>query len=68
MHTGHVASDRTGLLIIRAWLEPGSEQPLRAHVRVTSDVANGFERTETFSSSGDVANAVSTWLAEVVHI
>jgi hypothetical protein len=63
-----VPSDRTGLLIIRAWLEPGSEQPLRAHVRVTADVAGGFERTETFSSPGDVANAVSTWLAEVVSI
>lgn len=65
MHTDWVRQDRTGLLIIRAWLEPGSDRPLRAHLRVTSDVANGFERTATFTSPGDVARVVTTWLGEV---
>jgi hypothetical protein len=60
-----VPQDRTGLLIIRAWIEPGSVEPLRAHLRVTSDVANGFERTETFSNPGDVEHVVTRWLAQV---
>jgi hypothetical protein len=63
-----VDRDRTGLLIIRAWVEPGSDQTLRAHMRVTSDVANGFERMETFSDAGAVEKAVTSWLAEVVTI
>jgi hypothetical protein len=34
---------RTGLLIIRAWIEKGSRKPLRAHIRATTDVSKGFE-------------------------
>jgi len=63
-----MALDRTGLLIIRAWVEPGSTQMLRAHVRVASDVAKGFERTETFSDAGAVADAVEKWLSEVATL
>jgi hypothetical protein len=37
-------------------------------MRVTSDVANGFERMETFSDAGAVEKAVTSWLAEVVTI
>ncbi len=35
-------SDRTALLIIRAWLERGSLEPLRARVRLTTDVSAGL--------------------------
>jgi len=63
-----MARDRTGLLIIRAWAEPGSGQTLRAHVRLTSDVGKGFERTETFSDAGKVADAVAGWLAQVARV
>ncbi len=34
--------DHTGLLIIRAWVEQGSPKPLRAQIRLTTDVAAGF--------------------------
>ena len=61
-----MADDHTGLLIIRAWLEPGSTQPLHAHLRITSNVANGFERTETLSDVGAVSAEVTAWLREVV--
>jgi hypothetical protein len=62
-----MASDTTGVLIIRAWIEQGSSAPLRARVRMTTDVASGVERTQTFSQAEDVAAAVRAWLSELEH-
>jgi hypothetical protein len=52
----------TGLLIIRAWTEPGSTDPLRAQVRHTTDVEAGFDRVVTFCRPDDVTALVSAWL------
>jgi hypothetical protein len=54
-----------GLLIIRAWTEPGSSDPLRAHVRLTTDVGTGFQRAVTLCQADDVTSLVSAWLTEV---
>ena len=59
-------SDRTGLLIIRAWIEAESSEPLRAQIRLSTDVSAGFQRTLTFSRAEDVSAAVREWLAEVL--
>ncbi len=56
-------SHRTGLLIIRAWVEAGSTEPLRAQIRVTSDVSTGIERSLTLDQPGDVGDLVDAWLA-----
>lgn len=61
-------SDRTGLLIIRAWIEPGSTEPLRAFIRVTTDVSEGVERTLTLSRADDVHAAVQDWLDEIFKV
>ena len=45
---------RIGLLIIRAWVEPGSSSPLRAQIRLTTDVTDGFE-SSLIVSQEDVA-------------
>jgi hypothetical protein len=58
--------DGTALLIIRAWLEPLSEEPLRAQLRMTADVSMGIERTVTLARADDVCAAVRQWLAAVV--
>ena len=58
-------SDRTGLLIIRAWIEEGSSEPLRAQLQLSTDVSAGFERTLTFASAEAVCAAVHEWLAEI---
>ena len=63
--TSHDASDRTGLLIIRAWTEPGSTEPLRAQVRVTNDVSSPFERAVTLTRPEAVGAMVQDWLAEM---
>lgn len=58
-------TDRTGLFIIRAWIEPGSVQPLRAQIRLTTDVFAGFERTLTLSTADEVCATVQEWLGDI---
>ena len=55
---------RTGLLIIRAWTEVGSDEPLRAQVRVTHDIANGMESTRTLVQADTVVDLVEAWLQD----
>jgi hypothetical protein len=55
-----------GVLVMRAWIEEGSERPLRVEVRVTADSGRGFERKVTFSEPGQVEQIVRAWLADVV--
>jgi hypothetical protein len=59
--------ERTGLLIIRAWTEDDSSQPLRAHVRLSTNIAAGVERTVTLTCPDDVGATVAQWLAEVMR-
>lgn len=59
-------SDRTALLIIRAWLERESLEPLRARVRLTTDVSAGFEQELTLADVQAVSLAVEAWLHDVL--
>jgi len=59
-------ASRTGLLIIRAWIEEGSSEPLRAHIRLTTDVSSGFEDSMTLSQVPAVCEAVEAWLDDMV--
>ena len=59
-------SDRTALLIIRAWIEEGSPEPLRAQVRLTADVARGFEASSTLAEAEAICATVQAWLADLV--
>ncbi len=63
-----MAKDRTGLMIIRAWVEEGSPKPLRAHIRLTSDITTGVERAWTLADAEDVCAAVDAWLRDVLTI
>jgi hypothetical protein len=60
-----VAAEPTGLLIIRAWLEPGSSEPLRARLRLSTDVSSGFDRSVTVTNAKAVAGIVEAWLAKI---
>jgi hypothetical protein len=57
---------RTGLMIIRAWVEEGSRKPLRAQVRLTGDVSTGFERTVNLTDIQAVCAEVEAWLRDVL--
>jgi hypothetical protein len=61
-----VTKNRTGLLIIRAWVELGSSSPLRAHIRLTTDVSRGLERSLTVAQEETVVEAVRAWLSEML--
>jgi len=60
-----MAPTRTGLLIIRAWIEPASSSPLRARIRLTTDVATGLEGELTFADVQSICTAVESWLQDV---
>jgi hypothetical protein len=55
----------TAVLIVRVWTEEGSPQPLRAHVRSTSDVADGFEPGTTTSDLTALRAWVDAWLEAI---
>jgi hypothetical protein len=57
---------RTGLLIIRAWVEEGSQEPLRAHVRVSDDISSGIEREVALVHLDTVMELVDAWLHGIV--
>lgn len=54
------------MLIIRAWIEIGSAKPLRAHVRLTRDVATGITTELTLADANSVSAAVEAWLQDVL--
>jgi hypothetical protein len=53
------------LLTIRTWCEEGSSNPLRAEIRMTSDVSSGFQTAWTVAERGQVMNAVKAFLDDV---
>lgn len=57
-----MAPDRTGLLIIRAWIEPHPTAPFRATVRQTTDLEAGLQHTARLSSTESVEAVVREWL------
>jgi hypothetical protein len=63
---GDMAAPSTGVLIIRAWIEQDSAQPLRAHIRCTTDISSGTERSMTLARVDAVCQAVQEWLEEML--
>ncbi len=61
-----MALHRSSLLIIRAWLEPGSTRPLRAHLRLSTDIAAGFDREVTLTDVDEVSSVVEGWLRDIL--
>ena len=65
-HNWPVTRTRSGLLTIRAWVEPGSSSPLRAEIRHTTDVSGGFDRSLTVAQEEAVVAAVQAWLSAML--
>jgi hypothetical protein len=61
-----VTRPQIGLLIIRAWIEPGSSSPLRAQLRITTDVSVGFDASRTLTREEAVIEAVQAWLSSML--
>ncbi len=60
-----MVSDQTALLIIRAWAQQDSPEPLRANIRLTTDVSIGFQRSLTLARPDAIKAAVDAWLHEI---
>jgi hypothetical protein len=61
-----MVEDRVALMIIRAWVEHGSSKPLRAEIRIASDVSGGVDRTIVLAAPDQVCAAVNAWLGDVL--
>jgi hypothetical protein len=61
-----MTTSRVGLCIIRAWVEPGSSAPLRAQIRLTTDVSQGFEQSLTIAEKDAVVESVRAWLSAML--
>jgi hypothetical protein len=61
-----MAPSATGLLVIRVWLEEASVQPLRAHLRWTSDVSVGLQQSLTVADVDAVCELVRDWLGSML--
>ena len=64
-HNELVTKPRIGLFLIRAWIEPGSSSPLRAQIRSTADVSQGFEQRLTVAEEEAVVAAVQAWISQM---
>jgi hypothetical protein len=53
-----------GLMLLRVWSEPGSDEPLRVDIRQTTDLSRGFRRTTTLADVDAVLVAVRLFLEE----
>lgn len=62
-----IPSDRTGLLIVRLWIEGDARDGFRARITQTLDSA-GTERAIAIAGTPeDVGTVVQTWIDEFVH-
>lgn len=61
--------ERTGALVVRAWVEPGQEGAgLRARITYTADVASQeAETVRVAASREEILGTVKDWLAELTR-
>lgn len=62
-----MARPPVGMLVVRAWVEPGSTAPLRATIRLTTDTSIGFTSELSLSDADAVTDVVRGWLKEIVE-
>lgn len=60
-----VDRSKVALFLIRTWREEGSSSPWRLEIRMTEDVATGFQAMWTVSAREQVLDAVTAFLDEV---
>lgn len=56
------SSDRTGVLIVRLWIETNGTDGFRARITRTLDAAGTDQTTATAATPHDVCAVVRTWV------
>ena len=60
-----VERSKVGLFLIRTWREEGSSSPWRLEIRLTDDVATGFQAVWTMTTRDQVMEAVTAFLDDM---
>jgi hypothetical protein len=60
------AERRTGMLIVRAWLEQDSGKQLRTRITQSLDVSRRGEIVSSAATVDDVCNTIRAWLEEFI--
>ena len=60
------ARDRTGLLIVRLWIDGNPRDGLRARITQTLDTADAEQSMATAADPEDIYAAVRTWIEAFV--
>ncbi|HEX9697513.1 MAG TPA: hypothetical protein VGB64_14500 [Actinomycetota bacterium] len=58
--------DRTGVLIVRLWIEANHEQGLRARITQTLDSTAGDQSVSAVASADAICAAVQQWVEDFV--
>ena len=59
--------DRTGILIVRLWIEATADQGLRARITQTLDASGHKQSTASAATPEDIYSLVRTWVETFVH-
>jgi hypothetical protein len=60
------SAERTGLLVIRVWIEPDGDDGFRARITRTLDVSARDETVTVAASPAEVTGVLVQWLEEFV--
>jgi hypothetical protein len=63
----HSAGERTGVLVLRVWIEYDGGGGLRARITESSDILSYEQTTVVVGSIEDVLGVVRDWLDAFVH-
>ncbi len=66
MSKNTVLRNPTALLVLRVWMEEGSDRPLRAYIRQTADISRGFEVATVETDVEATVASVRAWLQGLV--
>jgi hypothetical protein len=61
-----LSPDRTGILIVRLWIEANSREGLRARITQTLDSTGSEEAMATAAGPEDIYEVVRTWVEAFV--
>lgn len=56
-------AERTGVLVIRAWIETNGEERLRARITQTIDIEQREQSSTAVATADEIHAAVSLWLS-----
>lgn len=61
------SSDRTGILIVRLWIEGDAGEGLRARITQTLDSTGREQAVATAASPQDICDVVRTWVEAFIE-